>query len=96
MTCSKDPGPILYPSQLNQVQILTSYLFKMHLTVIFSLRPSSSESVSKYCTHFPLTYIAILNARKSSDCTIVLPSDFTASHSRFDDNIDILMECQMC
>ena len=64
ITCSQDPGPILYPSQLNPVQILTSYLFKMHLTVIFSLRSSSSESVSKYSTHFPLTYIAIWNSRE--------------------------------
>jgi len=27
VTCSEDPGPLLYPSQLNPVQILASYLF---------------------------------------------------------------------
>ena len=64
MTCSQEPGPILYPSQLNPVHILTSYLFHIRLTVIFSVTPSPSEFVSKYYTHFFLACITILNVRE--------------------------------
>jgi hypothetical protein len=36
VTCSQDPTPILYPSQLNPVQNLTSCLFKMHVDSLFT------------------------------------------------------------
>jgi hypothetical protein len=44
---------------------------------------------------FPLHISPFWMSEKSSDCTVCSSSDFTISHSRFDDNVELIMDCQM-
>jgi hypothetical protein len=71
-------GPCSYaPIPASWIQCRISRPAYLKCMWLVSLTPSSSESVSKYCSHFPLAYMITWMSKTRSDCTVRSPSEFS-------------------
>jgi hypothetical protein len=67
-----------------------SWLLSFHSHLVLRNLYQNTERI------FPLYISPFGMSEKNSECTVRSPSDFTISHSRFDDDIELILDCQMC
>jgi len=89
---------VLYSTPVSWIQCRFSRLtyFKCIWLLFFHWRLVLRSLYQNTVRIFPLHILPFWMSEKNTDCTVRSPSDFAISQSRFDDNIELTMDCKMC